>query len=67
MLWGGNVFLKPREHALQDVGAMLGFLKTVGFSRVGDEFGFDTITFQAAIEFLALAERVDRIVVALQD
>src|SRR5260221_4612984 len=46
---------------------MLFFVKAVGLARIDDQFGFDAVALEAAVEFLALAGGISRISVALEN
>jgi len=41
--------------AVQAIQEVLSFMKAVRLARVHDEFGFDAVALEAAVEFLALA------------
>ena len=57
----------PRENTIEAIQEVLFFVKAVRLARIHNEFGFDAVALQAAIEFLALAWRVDRVGVSLKD
>src|SRR5260370_24520545 len=46
---------------------MFFFVEAVGLARIDDQIRLHSVTFQAAIEFLALAERVNGIGASLQN
>src|SRR6266478_6645333 len=62
-----QVLVVPGEDAVQTVQQMFFFVEAVRLARVDDQFRFDAVAFEAAVEFLALARRVDRVGVALKD
>src|SRR5258707_5484825 len=57
----------PSEDAVQAVQQMLFFVKAVGLARIDDQFGFDAVALEAAVEFLALAEGIGRMSVAVEN
>src|SRR5713101_4691588 len=62
-----QILVVPGEDAVQAVQQMLFFVEAVRLARIDDKLGFDAIALKAAVEFLALAWRVDRVGVALKD
>jgi hypothetical protein len=46
---------------------VLFFVEAVRLARVHDEFSLDAIAFEAAVEFLALAWRIDGVGVSLEN
>ncbi len=61
------MLVAPGEDAVQAVQEMFFFLKAVRFAGVDYQLGFDAVALEAAVEFLALPEGVDRVGVALEN
>jgi CBS domain containing-hemolysin-like protein len=57
----------PGEDAVQAVEEVLLLVKAVRLARVNDELGLDAVALQAAVEFLALAERIDQVGISLEN
>ena len=57
----------PGKDAVQAIQKVFFFVEAVGLARVHNEFRLDAITFEAAVEFLALARRIDWVSVALEN
>src|SRR5712692_973140 len=61
-----QMLVVPSEDAVQAIQQVLFLVEAVRLARVDDQFGYDAVTFEAAVEFLALPERIDRIRVTLE-
>jgi len=57
----------PGEDAVQAIEEVLLLVKAVRLARVNDELGLDAIALQTAVEFLALAGRIDQVGVSLEN
>src|SRR6266478_1250278 len=62
-----EMLVVPGEDAVQTVHQVFLFMEAVRLARVHDQFGFDAVALEAAVEFLALARRIDGVGVALKN
>src|SRR6266436_10363222 len=62
-----QVLVVPGEDTVQAIQKVFFFVKAVGLARVHNEFSFDTVAFEAAIEFVTLAGGIDSVRVTLKN
>src|SRR5262245_6619523 len=61
-----QVAVEPRDDTVQPIEEVLLLAQAVRLARVEHEIGVDVVALEAAIELLALADRVGQVVFALQ-
>jgi hypothetical protein len=71
-LFGGRwrffqVFVVPREDAVEAIQQVLFFVKAVRLAGVGNQFCFDAVAFESTVEFLALAGGIDGVGIPLKN
>src|SRR5260370_7308697 len=62
-----QMLVVPGEDAVQTVQQMFFFVAAVRLARIDNKLGFDAVAFEAAVEFLALARRINGIGVPLKN
>src|SRR6267378_1867675 len=62
-----QMLVVPGEDAIQAIQEVLLLVKAVRLARVNDELGLDAVALQAAVKFLALAERIDQVGISLEN
>src|SRR5579872_5831278 len=62
-----EILVEPRDDTTEAICEVFLFSEAVTLAWVHDELRRDAVAFEATIEFLALAQRVDDVVFALQD
>src|SRR6266850_7131268 len=62
-----QILVVPGEDAVEAIEEVLFLAEAVGLARVDDHLGLDAIALQAAIKFLALAQRVREVHITLEN
>jgi hypothetical protein len=60
-----QVYVVPRQNAVETVEQMLWFVEAVRFAGVDNPLRFDAVAFPAAIKLFTLAERIYGVSIAL--
>ena len=66
-LGDGQVLVKPVQHPGMDIELVFLFARAVRFSWIDYQFSFDVVAFESTIKSTGLPDRIDGIVLPLQD